>query len=54
MTKDQYYNQPMYSWEKIDFKTRDECVALKIAMNLISMKMFYITAEMSQVILANI
>lgn len=27
MTKDQYYNQPMYSWERIDFKTRDECVA---------------------------
>lgn len=26
MTKDQYYNQPMYSWERIDFKTRDECV----------------------------
>lgn len=26
MTKDQYYNQPMYSWERIDFKSRAECV----------------------------
>ncbi len=26
MTKDQYYNQPMYSWERVDFKSREECV----------------------------
>lgn len=27
MTKDQYYNQPMYSWERVDFKNRAECEA---------------------------
>lgn len=27
MTKDQYYNQPMYIWERVDFKSRAECVA---------------------------
>ena len=27
MSKDQYYNQPLYSWERIDFKTYDECTA---------------------------
>ncbi len=26
MTKEQYYNQPMYSWEKVDFKTMNECL----------------------------
>lgn len=26
MTKDQYYNQPMYNWEKVDFKTMNECL----------------------------
>lgn len=25
MTKDQYYNQPMYSWEKVDFNSYKEC-----------------------------
>ncbi len=27
MTKDQYYNQPMYSWEKVDFNSYEECEA---------------------------
>lgn len=27
MTKDQYYNQPMYSWEKVDFDSYAECEA---------------------------
>lgn len=26
LTEDQYKNQPMYSWEKVDFKTREECI----------------------------
>ena len=26
LTEDQYKNQPMYSWEEIDFKTKDECM----------------------------
>lgn len=26
MAKDQYYNQPMYNWEKVDFKTMNECL----------------------------
>lgn len=26
LTEDQYKNQPMYSWEEVDFKTKDECV----------------------------
>lgn len=26
ITKDQYYNKPMYSWEKVDFKTMNECL----------------------------
>lgn len=26
MTKDQYYNQPMHSWERVDFKTMNECL----------------------------
>ena len=26
LTEDQYKNQPMYSWEKVDFKTKDECM----------------------------
>src|SRR5574344_1046035 len=25
LTKDQYENQPMYSWEHVDFATREEC-----------------------------
>lgn len=25
ITEDQYYNSPMYSWEKVDFKTIEEC-----------------------------
>ena len=25
LTKDQYENQPMYSWEHVDFVTREEC-----------------------------
>ena len=25
MTKDQYYNQPLYSWEKVDFDSYAEC-----------------------------
>lgn len=25
MTKDQYYNQPMYSWERVDFDSYEEC-----------------------------
>lgn len=27
MSEDQYYNKPLYSWERIDFKTYDECYA---------------------------
>lgn len=26
LTEDQYKNQPMYSWEEVDFKTKDECM----------------------------
>lgn len=26
LTEDQYKNQPMYSWEGVDFKTKDECM----------------------------
>ena len=26
MTKDQYYNQPMHSWERVDFSTMDQCL----------------------------
>lgn len=26
LTEDQYMNQPMYSWEEVDFKTKDECM----------------------------
>ena len=26
LTEDQYKNQPMYSWEQVDFKTKDECM----------------------------
>lgn len=27
MSEDQYYNKPLYSWERVDFKTYDECYA---------------------------
>ncbi len=27
MTEDQYYNKPMYSWERVDFNTYEECNA---------------------------
>lgn len=27
LTEDQYYNQPMYSWEHVDFATLEECLA---------------------------
>ena len=26
LTEDQYKNQPMYSWEEVDFKTKEECM----------------------------
>lgn len=26
LTEDQYKNQPMYSWEEVNFSTREECV----------------------------
>ena len=26
LTEEQYKNQPMYSWEEVDFKTKDECM----------------------------
>lgn len=26
MTKDQYFNQPMYSWERVDFQNMSECL----------------------------
>ena len=26
LTEDQYKNQPMYSWEQVDFKTKEECM----------------------------
>lgn len=26
LTEDQYKNKPMYSWEEIDFKTKEECI----------------------------
>jgi len=26
MTKDQYYNEPLFSWERVDFKTMAECL----------------------------
>lgn len=26
LTEDQYKNKPMYSWERVDFKTEEECV----------------------------
>ena len=26
LTEDQYKNQPMYSWEEVDFKTKEECI----------------------------
>ena len=26
LTEDQYKNQPMYSWEEVDFKTKAECM----------------------------
>lgn len=26
LTEEQYKNQPMYSWEEIDFKTKEECM----------------------------
>ena len=27
LTEDQYFNQPMYSWEHVDFATLEECLA---------------------------
>ncbi len=27
MTKDEYYNKPMFSWERVDFKTMNECLS---------------------------
>ena len=26
LTEDQYKNQPMYSWEEVDFKTKEDCM----------------------------
>lgn len=27
MTKDEYYNKPMFSWERVDFKSMNECLS---------------------------
>ncbi len=27
MTKDEYYNKPMFKWERVDFKTMNECLS---------------------------